>query len=159
MHKNKHTHHNKQTTHTTHTTDNTTNNITRNQEVFEEFVFDEVRVANITLSKVRETNLADLKIRVDADDFVLLTATVGWKPNAEDVTVIFRIRRDGTEIVSTRDSAEQEDPQIQTFRTTSFSWVDKPGSGKHHYVLTAQVITGAATVVGPIVLTATEIEG
>jgi len=145
--------------HTTHSTTTTTNSITRNQQVFEEFVFDEARRVNIDLNRANQTNLADLRIRVDADDFVLLTATVGWKPTEEDVTVIFRILRDGAEIVSTKDSAEKEDPQIETFRTTSFSWVDKPGSGRHCYVLTAQVITGDATVVGPVVLTATEIEG
>lgn len=132
---------------------------TSDQQVFEQFVFDQARTANINLSIVNETNLANLKIRVDADDFVLLTATVGWKPTSEDVTVKFRIRRDEDVIVSTKDSAEREDPQTQTFRTTSFSWVDKPGSGRHCYILTAQVITGSATVIGPIVLTATEIEG
>lgn len=112
------------------------------------------------------TTLASLNIRTDDDVVVLLNATVGWVADNTGSTVKFSIYRDpadpnnpaatGTLILSAF-----EDAGPGSFRISSFSWVDTTilTSGQHLYYLTAQVTDSTnpgGTVIGPIVLTATE---
>lgn len=158
----KHSTHNKHTSHST-------NHRTRNQQVVESFEFNEklsVIPPSIAIGATI-TPLLNLSIRADTDDVVLLTATIGWKADADGSTVKFSIYRDPTNINNpAADGAlivsAIESAGANGFRISSFSWVDNPTSSsrQHSYVLTAQVInnTGSATVIGPLVLTATEIE-
>jgi len=146
--------------HNHHTTSNTsstsTNNHNHNQQVFESFKVAEELTRNTPLSSAAQTTLASLNILTDSDDNVLLTATIGWV-STTNVTIIFRILRDNIEIFQT-----QESVAASTNRTTSFSWVDTNilNLGDHLYSLTAQIKNAgeAATVIGPVVLTAAEID-
>lgn len=96
----------------------------------------------------------------DPFDRVWLTATIGWSSTAAN-TVTFTLSRNttSTPIFSTRDSAFGV-----SFNTTTITFVDTtpisvPGEQPVSYILTALTDTaGAATIIGPIVLTGAEIE-
>lgn len=170
----KHTTHNKKRTQTTTTTTN--NNNTRNRQVVESFAFDEKLPTPNPTGPIPPsiplgpgiTTLAKLNIRTDDDIVVLLTATVGWVADNTGSTVKFAIYRDPTDpnnpaATGTLIVSAFEDAGPGAFRISSFSWVDTTisSSGRHFYYLTAQVTDSTnpgATVIGPVVLTATEID-
>jgi hypothetical protein len=121
------------------------------------------------------TTLATLTIHTDPDDVVSLTGTVGWRviANGTGLTranVLFQFMRHavvgGPVIFSADDSGESG---FDLNKVTSFSHVDTgftdfddSGFTKRRttYFLTAQLLDpgSAATVIGPITFTATEIE-
>jgi hypothetical protein len=111
------------------------------------------------------TTLATVTIHTDRDDVVFLTGTVGWqaKTNGTGLSkanVLFKIRRNavgGSLIFSADDSGEADGDNN---RVTSFDHVDTSITGRITYFLTAQLTDAgsAATVIGPITFTATEIE-
>lgn len=115
------------------------------------------------------TSLASLTLRSDCtcDCAVLLSATVGWQAitngtNLDRVDVLFKIWRGlplSTLIFSAIDSADSDS---DSRRVTSFSHVDTRlrSSRLFTYYLTAELPDSgsAATVIGPITFTATEIE-
>lgn len=123
----------------------------------------------LTLSPT-PTTLATLTMRsgCDCNCAVALNATVGWLAVAngtglERVDVLFKIWRGVplTNLVfSALDSAESG---FDSRKLTSFNHVDtRFGSSRFYtYYLTAELpnIGSAATVIGPITFTATEIEG
>ena len=141
---------------TNHSHNHHTTNRNHNKQVFESFKVAEKLTQNTPLSSTAQTTLASLNILTDSDDNVLLTATIGWLTTTNS-TVIFRILRDNIEIFQT-----QESVVASTNRTTSFSWVDAniQNLGDHLYSLTAQIKNAGevATVIGPVVLTAAEID-
>ena len=111
------------------------------------------------------TTLATITIHGDRNDVVFLTGTVGWRAvtngtGLNKVNVLFQIRRNaagGSLIFSADDSAEANGDNN---RVTSFNHVDTNIKSQTTYFLTAQLIDvgSAATVIGPITFTATEIE-
>lgn len=110
------------------------------------------------------TDLASTKIHSDRDHAVLLTATVGYQAVTDGtglsrVNVLFKIWRGSTMVFSANDTAESTSDQK---RVTSFTHVDTGFTASRHYkyVLTAELpdIGSAATIIGPVTLTATEIE-
>lgn len=110
------------------------------------------------------TDLASIKIHSDRDHVVLLTATVGYLAVTDGtglsrVNVLFKIWRGSTVVFSANDTAESNSDQK---KVTSFTHVDTGFTASKHYkyVLTAELPdTGsAATVIGPVTLTAIEIE-
>jgi len=116
------------------------------------------------------TTLATLTLRsgCDCNCAVLLNATVGWLAvtdgtGLERVDVLFKIWRGvplSNLVFSALDSAESG---FDSRRVTSFSHVDtRFGASRFYtYYLTAELLNSgsAATVIGPITFTATEIEG
>ncbi|SMD02564.1 hypothetical protein [Sporomusa malonica] len=123
----------------------------------------------LTLSPT-PTTLASLSLRSDSDcnSTVLLTATVGWLAvtdgtGLEKVNVLFKIWRGtpvaGTLIFSADDSGESG---ADNRKVTSFAHVDNRSrsSKSPTYFLTAELpdAGSAATVIGPITFTATELE-
>lgn len=111
------------------------------------------------------TPLATVTIHSDRDDVILLTGTVGWRAvtngtGLNKVNVLFQIRRNaagGSVIFSADDSAEAAGDNN---RVTSFTHVDTSIKSRTTYFLTAQLTDpgSAATVIGPITFTATEIK-
>lgn len=111
------------------------------------------------------TTLATITIHSDRNDVVFLTGTVGWRAvtngtGLNKVNVLFQIRRNavgGSLIFSADDSAEASGDNK---RVTSFNHVDTSTKSRTTYFLTAQLTDAgsAATVIGPITFTATEIE-
>ena len=141
-----------------------------NRKTFERFAFfvlpnNTTGSVSIPLSAT-PTPLATVTIPTDRDDVVFLTGTVGWRAvtngrGLEKVDVLFKIWRNslvGTPIFSALDSGEAGGDDN---RVTSFAHVDTGVTECFTtYFLTAELpdAGSAATVVGPITFTATEIE-
>ncbi|PKG24456.1 hypothetical protein [Niallia nealsonii] len=90
---------------------------------------------------------------------VQLEATIGWAANAAETTVEFAILRDnpntGTVIFTTRQSGEAGSDANQN---TTFEHIDLPKTtGDVLYYLEARVVTGSATVIGPVTFSGAEI--
>jgi hypothetical protein len=138
-------------------------------DVFERFAFFVLPTntsgsVSIPLS-ASPTTLATITIHSDRNDVIFLTGTVGWRvvtngTGLNKANVLFQIRRNavgGSLIFSADDSGEAN---ADNNRVTSFDHVDTGIKGRITYFLTAQLTDAgsAATVIGPITFTATEIE-
>lgn len=111
-----------------------------------------------------ETALASIKLkRIHKDDRELLTATVGWRfvvpspspPLGVATELMFRIRRDslvGPIVFEISDTGFlPPSPGINHAYETSFHHTEMGIEGRtHKYFLTATLITGYATITGPI---------
>ena len=107
-------------------------------------------------------NLASLKIHTSSNRIVLLSATVGYlavtdATGLSHVNVLFKIWREDTVIFSVLESSEStSNPN----KVISFMQVDADfdSSTTSKYILTAELpgAGSAATVIGPITLTATQ---
>lgn len=111
---------------------------------------------NPTTISSRNSVLASIRITIPREDanrnHVELIATVGVRGISGTSQILFRILRDGNEIIRTQEGVES-DPTSEVNYIATFQAIDtNVGRGSHLYQVTAQNITNGTTaaIVGPV---------